>query len=498
MELSALLPGWDSLEERTLKISVMHGNREIGWIRWEIKPFVEDWLERAERVINPEQRLALLERAAERAPEDRRLQRKLADEYEAAREWQKAAGILERLAGKNPDQDQLRRLLALYAAMGSQQKAAWAAGELVRLDPENPEFRRGLAQIHEKAGRLKEALSEYEVFVRLAQGAERGPALKHLGYLYTKAGRPQEAIEAYLKAFELDPGDANLCYNLSDLYDRTGRKDKAELWLKKALELNPQDLQSRMRLAEGLLREGKLDEADRALADALKKAPTHLPALLLRAQVKEKQGDKNELRRVYERILALEPQNETVIYNLGALEYELGNLKGSLPRLEKYAKLHPKDIQVHELLFAIYRKLGNRPLAAREAQILVGLNRHQLAYYSALFDFLKSSERYEETVNWMEKGVQAMPAQTELREYLAFAYLKTGRELQALAQMEVLLKTRPKDPTLWLEVARLREKGGNLSGAIEAYARVITLSPGNTEAEEAYLRLRLKKVQRAE
>lgn len=496
MEFSALFPRWDALEYQNLKVSIKHRNREIGWIGWDVKPFVEDWLEKADRIIHRDQRMALLERAVERVPEDRRLRRRLVEEYKELKQWKKAAEVLEAMAAKDADPDLLRELMELYSAMGSGGKEAWAIGALARLDPKNSDIRRALAQLHERNGRLKEAISEYEALVSLVDAAQQGPLHKHLGYLYSQVGLVQDAIQAYLKAFQMDPRDANLCYNLSDLYERSGRKDQADLWLKKALELNTQDTQGRIRLAESLMKQGTLEEADRVLLEALEKDPRLLPALFLRVQVKERQGNKNDLRRVYEKILEVQPDNETVIYNLGSLHYEMGNLKGGLPYLEKYGKLHPKDPQVHELLFDAYRKLENPGMAFKEAQILVNLNRHELPYYTALFEYLKSAGRFEEIVVWMEKGIRAAPTHAELREYLAFAYLKTGREAQALAQMEALLKARPKDVRLWLDVARLREKAGNIPGAVEAYAQVIAMSPGHEEAEEAYLRLRLKGVQR--
>ena len=58
------------------------------------------------------------------------------------------------------------------------------------------------------------------------------------------------------------------------------------------------------------------------------------------------------------------------------------------------------------------------------------------------------------------------------------------------------MKLRPKDPVLWLQLARLSEKLDRNQEAIEAYRHVMQLSPDNQEAEDAYLRLRLMGVER--
>ena len=60
--------------------------------------------------------------------------------------------------------------------------------------------------------------------------------------------------------------------------------------------------------------------------------------------------------------------------------------------------------------------------------------------------------------------------------------------------MTEILKRRPNDIDLLLNLARLREKHGQFKAALDAYRRVIEISPDHEEAEEAYLRLRLKGV----
>jgi tetratricopeptide (TPR) repeat protein len=47
-----------------------------------------------------------------------------------------------------------------------------------------------------------------------------------------------------------------------------------------------------------------------------------------------------------------------------------------------------------------------------------------------------------------------------------------------------------------LQLAELEEEKGNLEKALEAYKKVLDISPGHKEAEEAYLRLRLEALPR--
>ena len=78
---------------------------------------------------------------------------------------------------------------------------------------------------------------------------------------------------------------------------------------------------------------------------------------------------------------------------------------------------------------------------------------------------------------------------------MVLAYVKTGKDELAIKQIEEILKVRPEDVNLLMHLARLREKNGDFGGALETYKRIISISPGHEDAEEAYLRLRLRRVQ---
>ena len=121
--------------------------------------------------------------------------------------------------------------------------------------------------------------------------------------------------------------------------------------------------------------EGKYKKARPLLEQVLKKRPKSLKALLLLMKVAEKTRDSSRLKEIYKRILELRPRNTTVLYNLGALEYEVGRLKQASSYLEKYVSLKPKDKAAHALLFDIYKQRNQAEKAIREAETLLSVRR---------------------------------------------------------------------------------------------------------------------------
>ena len=92
----------------------------------------------------------------------------------------------------------------------------------------------------------------------------------------------------------------------------------------------------------------------------------------------------------------------------------------------------------------------------------------------------------------MRKALKSYPENLDFREYLILAYLKTGKEDLAVKEMNQILKIKPNDTTLLLQLAKLHEKQGRYKEAMQTYGKILDISPGHPEAEKAYLRLRLK------
>ncbi|MBN2125161.1 MAG: tetratricopeptide repeat protein [Deltaproteobacteria bacterium] len=533
LPVSVLLPKEDLFDRHEIRVRIMQYTRELGYVDLTIQPQPRDWIARAERIIDPERKVAFLERAAERHPDHRKIQEALLKEYKALQRWSQAAELIESMSREKGDEKLLFELLEVVEAMSDLDGTISVLKRILEGRPEDLELRSRLATTLEKAGKPDQAIDQYEKILAQATDNEKAALCKKLGYLYTETGKPTQAIAAYLKAVEVDREDANVLYNLSALYEKTGQKEKADHFLGKAVRLRSDDLDSRLKLAESLLQEGKGEAAEEHLSQVLEKKPDSLAALALMVRVMEARGEKQALQEVYKKILALEPGNETVVYNLAVLEYEAGKLAESERRFQEYLKVHPGDADAHEILFDIYRKQKKNELAFKEARTLAELTPDNIALVHHMVEYLNGRGDYPGIIETCQKGLKSHPKDPALREYLILAYLKTQQEDKALKEMETLLLLKPGDLELRLQLAKLQEKrglgkealenygkileasphhgdaekaiiglllnsakeyerGNEIKKALRDYKRVLEISPGHEEAEEAYLRLRLR------
>lgn len=492
MSFDTLLGERGLFQHYRFNVIVKQFNQVIGSVQFVIQLHAEEWLEHVDKIIDPSRRLDFLEKANKYMPEDSLIRQQLINEYKKQKQYTAAARMIEDITNKVPDEDRLLELYDLYLNMGHHEGTIQTLKRLISLDPSNRDYRFRLAESYEEAGKLDKAIKSYENVLSLLGGAERLPLLKMLGFLYAKAGQTEKAVSTFLSAADFDQQDANLYYNLSALYEKTGQTKKANEYLQKAVALKKGDLDSRLVLAERFIQLGDLKKANTYLDEILATKRDSLTALLLKAELLEKTKNKKALKKIYYRIHALKPDNETVTFNLGLLEYETGRLDQALKLFRMFLKKHPDDKQAHTLIFDIYQQQKKDSLAFQEAMSLIRINPKQEGLYSYIFDYLNTRGDYKQIQKIMEAGLKKNSGSIELRQYLILAYLKTGDHDKAISEIREILKIQPKNVKLLLQLARLYENQGRPKEALTIYGQVINLSPGHEEAEEAYLRLRLK------
>jgi tetratricopeptide (TPR) repeat protein len=92
-----------------------------------------------------------------------------------------------------------------------------------------------LAKFYENKGMMPEAIETYGGAIKL--NAQFFDAYLHLGVLYSKLDRPQEAVAVLEKALKINPHSGRTHFMLGVNFLRTRDKQKAVLHLEKALQL---------------------------------------------------------------------------------------------------------------------------------------------------------------------------------------------------------------------------------------------------------------------
>jgi len=107
-----------------------------------------------------------------------------------------------------------------------------------------------------KSRKKEEIISEDELSISLE--VRRRPvsfrAHKSLGWMYLHQGQKDKALKEFLKAIELEPGNAESYFEVGKIYKEKGEKEKAIFYLGKYLYLGGKEEEEARKLLE-LLKE---------------------------------------------------------------------------------------------------------------------------------------------------------------------------------------------------------------------------------------------------
>ena len=268
------------------------------------------------------------------------------------------------------------------------------------------------AEKHVKAGKLKEAVSEYQkllegdaqdfaisniigdLHVRLGQNEKAAKSFQTVADEYERRGLYSQALAVFKKIAKIKPEDPDLSIKLADIYSLQGfageaKKEylkTAEQFLKskrsleairvyeKVVKLEKDDLGAKTILAglykdEGFkdaaaeqlddIAELKLgqdnpDEAEKLFLEAKDISPSHLRTLLGLVEVYKRRDQRKQAVDLVEGALKEDVENPTLLNLLGNYAFEEGDFSKAEETFAKVVKAHPMNVNARIKLGRIY------------------------------------------------------------------------------------------------------------------------------------------------
>jgi len=218
-----------------------------------------------------------------------------------------------------------------------------------------------------------------------------------LGMVYSAMKRSTDALKAYQRALELDPGQFSVLKSIVNIhllnknfeealdicekqkgniqenrillarienlkgiiYRVRGEPETAIQYFRKAMALAPDLIAPRMALAEMFAQEDRLDEAVSQYEDVLALNAEYLPACMALGYIYYKQGDKKLAEKYYRQVLAIKGDYGPAANNLAFILSENDRTLHEAYRLAQLAeKKMPRDASVKDTLGWLYYRVG--------------------------------------------------------------------------------------------------------------------------------------------
>jgi tetratricopeptide (TPR) repeat protein len=321
----------------------------------------------------------------------------------------------------------------------------------------------------------------------------RGEAYYHftMGHIYeqqyeatSKAEYATKAIEAYKKAYALDPKSPVIGERLAEMYWKAQRIKDAVTEAQGILKRDPDDVQSRRLLGRIYLRSLGDLSAGNSQSDVVNKAieqyreiyrldPSDTESALWLARLYRLKNEHDKAEQVLRTILKNDPENELSVEQLTQLLMDEGKSAEAVTLLEGITAHSPSPVLL-DLLGDAYtqaHELAKAEQAYRKAQ---ELDPSELSHQRGLGQTLLAEEKYAEALTVYQKISDLMPDDSDV--YLRIAQIY--RELHELNKAEEnLVKARQYAPGS-LEVmyneAMLYQAQGRYEDAIRVLSDAVT------------------------
>jgi len=232
--------------------------------------------------------------------------------------------------------------------------------------------------------------------------------LYYRGNLHETRGEFQEAARLYKEVIRRNPDVPNNYVHLGFLYAKMGRMDNAIEVLEQGREQLPESYVILSRLIAFYSSADRLDQALSTSKVMLAIDGRNFDALFLSGSVNAKRGNWAEALGFYEKALDVEPENKTLRQRYAYTLAALGKPEEALEKYRVLSSEYPRDAGILKEMSEVYKAMGNLNLALDSLRAAIDLEPAPEMYYEYAF-LLENAGNLKDAVAWLRKYLDASP-----------------------------------------------------------------------------------------
>ncbi len=289
----------------------------------------------------------------------------------------------------------------------------------------------------------------------LAIAPDYFPALFNLGYMHFSAGRFKDA-EPYLeRASEADPKDFNGHYLLGVAAQRQGKGDEALRAWRRALDLQPGQYQLMQIMAVEYGKGRYHREAADLATRALRLRPDLEDFYYLAIHACREAGNLPEGLRIAEEAVRRFPSSARANFELAWHLQKEGRFDSSLPLLEKAIALDPTYEEPHFFYGDWLVKQARFDESLGPLGKAIAIRPDYMPARIALARALMGLRRWSEALDVLREAVSVEPLHPQPHLMLSQVYFRLGDRERARREKETSLRLRRQNPS-FLEAVQSR------------------------------------------
>jgi len=312
-----------------------------------------------------------------------------------------------------------------------------------------------LAKAHElhKAGRLEDAKNAYLAI--LAQHPPSAEVLHALAIVYTRQQQFSEAIDHLKSAVELEPTNPTLQLHLANVLKLQGLFNQAETTLLHLIETIPNCIPAYNNLGTVLYSKGQLDKAIEYYQQAIHKRPDYIDAYYNLGLALYKQNKISDAIQTYQTLLTKAKDHIAARFQLSCWLLEQDQLTESIENFLFVEKIQPHHFETQTNLATAYLKAGNLPEAKSHYIKALELRPDDIQILFNLGVILMQLGEVDQAIQYYQRADKLNHDDFSIHNNLGIAFLAKQHVGFALHHFQEALRLQPQNTAIQYTIEAL-------------------------------------------
>jgi tetratricopeptide (TPR) repeat protein len=337
--------------------------------------------------------------------------------------------------------------------------------KIVQLQSNDIESRLLLGQLYTLAHDTPHAEEQFKAAQHIDPGSE--DVVLNLARLYSDSGDWTRAI-AVLNAVPAEDRSAKMDYALGMSYDQLKQNKNAIDAYSKAFEMEPDNLDAERGLAQALLNDNQLSPALKHFETISAADPQDAQSYLRIAEIQRRQGHYEQALVTLKKAKALASDSLEIGFNEALIDDSLGRYDEAAQTLQglvkqtshqdgQYAESEKNNRSIFlDRLANVYREQNKTDQAVQTYQLMVAMGGEYAEHgYQGQVDAYRDGKQYEKATQVAQQAALAMPKDKSVQLMLAGQLADTGKPDEGIKLAKAQLRGNAEDRDVILVLAQI-------------------------------------------
>ena len=339
--------------------------------------------------------------------------------------------------------------------------------KIVELQPKSVEDHMVLGQLYAVKHQPEKAEAEFKTAQAIEPESE--DVVLNLSKLFAESGDLQHAVKA-IEEIPVDGRTPKMEFTLGALYEQLKQPKDAIAAYKRAEDMEPGDLQTMDALAQALMNNDQLDEALKEYKNLADADPENTEALVHIGEIQRRQGKYEDALATIRKARKVDPNSLEAGFNEGLLLDVLGRFDDAVKTYQDMVDLtsHANGAYTDEeknnrsifleRLGAVYLEENKTDLAVATYQKMIDMGGSSVVHgYQGQVDAYRGAHAFDKAIEVSRKAVAADPKDRDLKLMLAGELADQGKPDEGLAMAKGLLDGATKDEQrgVWIAIGQM-------------------------------------------